>query len=530
MAWLAKNIMLVAVAVGGAELIRATDVDRTAFASFTRLVVSAASGTPESAIPSTASSRALAIGAVDEVAVPAPHSLAPLRMAQAPTTEQPVATDASATARDHGAGGLAPAAASDSGTAAQRLASAIQTELKRVGCYQGSIDGDWGSASRRAMRQFTNRVSASLSVDQPDYILLTLLQGHKAQACGTVCALGEEVNDKGACQPREEIAEARRKVKLTEPAAWARALAGAAGAGAAETKVASAGLSPSTGSVAEKGGKQALSATAPAAPNVQAAVAAISEERAHIAVAEERRRQQAVVDAKRRDMERRAADAQAIAEANNLAIKKAATEADAERQRRIAVAEQQRITAAENARMTAAARRLAELAAVADRTAADKRAQMLRDPERSSLKGPASTMSPSIEPVTPPVTTAAVKTGTITPPPPRERWTVERREVRDDNRATRQVQRSADKPRYVGRYIPPPTYRVGRLPQVVAPAPRAAASRKPSDSGPVAAARRLDFSWRRSADRPDLTQGNALTSSRALMRTFDASACRGNAG
>ena len=38
----------------------------------------------------------------------------------------------------------------------------LQRELKRVGCYQGEVDGDWGSGSRRAMSTFTERVNASL--------------------------------------------------------------------------------------------------------------------------------------------------------------------------------------------------------------------------------------------------------------------------------------------------------------------------------------------------------------------------------
>lgn len=34
------------------------------------------------------------------------------------------------------------------------LPRAVQTELKRIGCYAGGIDGDWGNGSRRAMERF----------------------------------------------------------------------------------------------------------------------------------------------------------------------------------------------------------------------------------------------------------------------------------------------------------------------------------------------------------------------------------------
>jgi hypothetical protein len=34
------------------------------------------------------------------------------------------------------------------------LPRAVQSELKRIGCYSGGIDGDWGNGSRRAMERF----------------------------------------------------------------------------------------------------------------------------------------------------------------------------------------------------------------------------------------------------------------------------------------------------------------------------------------------------------------------------------------
>jgi hypothetical protein len=60
----------------------------------------------------------------------------------------------------------------------------LQRELKRVGCYDGEIDGHWGTGSRVAMKTFTERVNATLPVDEPDNILLALVQGQKDKACG----------------------------------------------------------------------------------------------------------------------------------------------------------------------------------------------------------------------------------------------------------------------------------------------------------------------------------------------------------
>lgn len=60
----------------------------------------------------------------------------------------------------------------------------MQIELRRVGCYHGRIDGDWGPASRFAMAAFTKSVNAALPTDRPDDILLTLVRRHAGTACG----------------------------------------------------------------------------------------------------------------------------------------------------------------------------------------------------------------------------------------------------------------------------------------------------------------------------------------------------------
>ena len=87
----------------------------------------------------------------------------------------------------------------------------IQRELKRVGCYAGDVDGDWGPGSRRAMVNFTDRVNASLPVDHPDFILLTLLRGHSGAACGKGCPAGHSAVENGRCLPN--VVQARRTVE-----------------------------------------------------------------------------------------------------------------------------------------------------------------------------------------------------------------------------------------------------------------------------------------------------------------------------
>lgn len=75
----------------------------------------------------------------------------------------------------------------------------LQQELKRVGCYHGYLDGDWGPASRRAMQAFLTKVNASLPVDQPDDILLALLRSQPDGACTNGCPAGQVEGEGGRC-------------------------------------------------------------------------------------------------------------------------------------------------------------------------------------------------------------------------------------------------------------------------------------------------------------------------------------------
>ncbi len=68
-----------------------------------------------------------------------------------------------------------------------QLARDIQRHLKRVGCYSGDISGDWSVPTRRAMKSYLDDVNASLPVDQPQIVLLALLESQALPACGASC-------------------------------------------------------------------------------------------------------------------------------------------------------------------------------------------------------------------------------------------------------------------------------------------------------------------------------------------------------
>jgi hypothetical protein len=95
------------------------------------------------------------------------------------------------------------------------LVREIQTELKRVGCYGGAIDGNWGGASKRAMVAFIERVNASLPLKEPDAILLLLVKSHAVGTCGSDCPVGQTQSQSGRCIPDAIVARAGKPGETT---------------------------------------------------------------------------------------------------------------------------------------------------------------------------------------------------------------------------------------------------------------------------------------------------------------------------
>lgn len=98
-------------------------------------------------------------------------------------------------------------------TSRAELVRSMQRELKRVGCYHGDTTGDWGTTSKRALDQFMERVNATLPHEEPDYILLTLLQGHTGTACGKQCPAGQSASEAGRCMPNAVLAQTARRAQ-----------------------------------------------------------------------------------------------------------------------------------------------------------------------------------------------------------------------------------------------------------------------------------------------------------------------------
>jgi hypothetical protein len=70
------------------------------------------------------------------------------------------------------------------------LARALQTELKRVGCDPGAVDGVWGGGARGALAEFMRLAKLSLPAE-PSAAALDAVSTHKGRVCPLKCEPGE---------------------------------------------------------------------------------------------------------------------------------------------------------------------------------------------------------------------------------------------------------------------------------------------------------------------------------------------------
>jgi len=89
----------------------------------------------------------------------------------------------------------APAAPASS---PQALARALQSELKRVGCDPGSLDGTWGSKSEQALEKFARLSKLAVPTGEPSEAALQGVAGQMGRICPLDCDRGE-VESNGTC-------------------------------------------------------------------------------------------------------------------------------------------------------------------------------------------------------------------------------------------------------------------------------------------------------------------------------------------
>jgi hypothetical protein len=96
----------------------------------------------------------------------------------------------------------------------QVLARALQTELKRVGCDPGPIDGKWGSQAKEALGDFARHAKMAMPTDEPTGAALEAVAARNTRICPVECDKGEkEVNGKcvAEAKPTRKVRSARER-------------------------------------------------------------------------------------------------------------------------------------------------------------------------------------------------------------------------------------------------------------------------------------------------------------------------------
>lgn len=99
--------------------------------------------------------------------------------------------------------------------ARRELAVEIKLGLKRLGCFEGNITGDWDRQAQLATSAFLSGVNARLPVSDPDLVLVALVRAQVAQTCTVECSAVEARRVDRRCQPSvvkaREVAEVVQK-------------------------------------------------------------------------------------------------------------------------------------------------------------------------------------------------------------------------------------------------------------------------------------------------------------------------------
>jgi hypothetical protein len=92
------------------------------------------------------------------------------------------------------------------------LARLLQTELKRVGCDPGAIDGRWGDKGEAALQRFARYAKLSLSTDVPTVAALEAVKGQRDRICPLECGPNAVERD-GACVAKAPVYREQPKAK-----------------------------------------------------------------------------------------------------------------------------------------------------------------------------------------------------------------------------------------------------------------------------------------------------------------------------
>ena len=78
------------------------------------------------------------------------------------------------------------------------LVRSLQTELQRVGCHPGAVDGKWQNQTRGALTQFAKQAKLELYTEKPSVAALDAVKAQRNRVCPLECGSGKVEKD-GNC-------------------------------------------------------------------------------------------------------------------------------------------------------------------------------------------------------------------------------------------------------------------------------------------------------------------------------------------
>lgn len=78
------------------------------------------------------------------------------------------------------------------------LAKSVQTELRRVGCFNGSANGEWNAESRRSLELFNRHAGTKIDIKLASVDALDAIKLKPARVCPLICEFGFR-RDGGRC-------------------------------------------------------------------------------------------------------------------------------------------------------------------------------------------------------------------------------------------------------------------------------------------------------------------------------------------
>ena len=98
------------------------------------------------------------------------------------------------------------------GISREELAQDMLSELKRLGCYFGSVNGNWNARSQLALDRFNRIAALDLPLDGPQQTSLDALKGWKGSHCPIEKAVGPRFKS-----PRPVVSVPHKELRQAAP-------------------------------------------------------------------------------------------------------------------------------------------------------------------------------------------------------------------------------------------------------------------------------------------------------------------------